>query len=129
VSDVRHLAAEASRALRELEDAPLLTAEQRKLDRDGLILQKLNYKACLIRIRFPDRTVLQGCFKPIDTVAQVKLFVKEHLQDPDLQFYLCEYSLELWYHVFLELLTGLRLSFFMDPRGVESNYHGSSHFP
>uniref|UniRef100_A0A4W5JSH4 UBX domain-containing protein n=1 Tax=Hucho hucho TaxID=62062 RepID=A0A4W5JSH4_9TELE len=42
----------------------------------------------VLRVQFPDRRVLQGFFRPLETVAALRHFVKSHLQDPQLPFYL-----------------------------------------
>ncbi|XP_038839098.1 tether containing UBX domain for GLUT4-like [Salvelinus namaycush] len=46
------------------------------------------YPRVVLRVQFPDRRVLQGFFRPLETVAALRHFVKIHLQDPQLPFYL-----------------------------------------
>lgn len=56
------------------------------------MLRKIaQYKNCVIRIQFPDRHVLQGMFKPIDKVSDVKEFTKIYLEEPETPFYLCKF--------------------------------------
>ncbi|GAA6100779.1 tether containing UBX domain for GLUT4 [Tachysurus ichikawai] len=70
---------------RELEEAPLMTQSLR----EALKKEKINrYPKVVLRVQFPDRRVLQGFFRPLETVALLKQFVRTHLQDPDLPFYL-----------------------------------------
>lgn len=38
-------------------------------------------------MQFPDRTVMQGTFKPTETVQDVLDFVKSYLEDQTLDFY------------------------------------------
>ncbi|KAH0946061.1 hypothetical protein HN011_005217 [Eciton burchellii] len=85
--DARTLMRDAKRRREQLEDAPLLTEAQRKLDQDKRILDQLNkYRRTVIRIQFPDQYVLQGLFGPLETVQTVKDFVKQYLDNPDCEF-------------------------------------------
>jgi len=85
---------DAKRRREQLEDAPLLTEAQRKLDQDKRILDQLNkYRRTVIRIQFPDQYVLQGLFGPLETVQTVKDFVKQYLDNPDCEFTICEYTI------------------------------------
>ncbi|EDW84383.1 uncharacterized protein Dwil_GK13175 [Drosophila willistoni] len=71
------------------EDAPLLTAKLRELERQKTMLSKLNqYKDCVLRIQFPDRYVLQGIFKPHESLAKVEEFVREFLANTTEEFHL-----------------------------------------
>lgn len=57
--------------------------------RDKERLQKLSrFKKCIIRFRFPDRIELQGNFYPQESLVHLEAFVREHLADPTLRFYL-----------------------------------------
>lgn len=74
------------------EDAPLLTEKLRELEENNTMLRKIaQYKNCVIRIQFPDRYVLQGMFKPIDKIIDVKEFTKTYLDKPEKPFYLCKF--------------------------------------
>uniref|UniRef100_A0A1A9WAS4 UBX domain-containing protein n=1 Tax=Glossina brevipalpis TaxID=37001 RepID=A0A1A9WAS4_9MUSC len=71
------------------EDAPLLTEKLRELRDNRTMLNKISqYKNCVIRIKFPDRCVLQGMFKPIDKISDVIEFVRKFLRKPAKSFYL-----------------------------------------
>ncbi|NXL93414.1 ASPC1 protein, partial [Alectura lathami] len=68
-----------------LEEAPLLT----KSLREAQLKEKIErYPKVVLRVRFPDRHVLQGFFCPNETVGILKDFVRSHLADADLPFYL-----------------------------------------
>ncbi|NXE16344.1 ASPC1 protein, partial [Lophotis ruficrista] len=68
-----------------LEEAPLMT----KSLREAQLKEKLErYPKVVLRVRFPDRHVLQGFFRPSETVGVLRDFVRSHLADADLQFYL-----------------------------------------
>ncbi|NXH15450.1 ASPC1 protein, partial [Bucco capensis] len=71
--------------LKRLEEAPLLT----KSLREAQLKEKLErYPKVVLRIHFPDRHVLQGFFQPSETVGTLRAFVRSHLADADLPFYL-----------------------------------------
>ncbi|XP_021270487.1 tether containing UBX domain for GLUT4 isoform X2 [Numida meleagris] len=85
VDDVRKRLAQLQSERKRLEDAPLLT----KSLREAQLKEKIErYPKVVLRIHFPDRHVLQGFFRPTETVGIVKDFVRSHLADPDLPFYL-----------------------------------------
>ena len=78
----------------ELEEAPLLTSAQKSLDESKRVLNLLHhYRRVVIRIQFPDRTVLQGTFLPLETVSIVMDFVRGHLQNSQTEFHLCKCKL------------------------------------
>jgi len=66
-------------------EAPLMTASMRAAEKDAKIDR---YPRAVIRVHFPDRHVLQGVFKPRETVFKLYKFVKEQLEDNNLEFYL-----------------------------------------
>ncbi|XP_026885270.2 tether containing UBX domain for GLUT4 [Electrophorus electricus] len=85
VDDVRKRFAQLKSERRALEEAPLMTQALR----EAQMKEKMDrYPKVVLRVQFPDRRVLQGFFRPLETVAALRQFVKSHLQDPDLQFYL-----------------------------------------
>uniref|UniRef100_A0A669PYQ7 ASPSCR1 tether for SLC2A4, UBX domain containing n=1 Tax=Phasianus colchicus TaxID=9054 RepID=A0A669PYQ7_PHACC len=87
VDDVRKRLAQLQSERKRLEEAPLLT----KSLREAQLKEKLErYPKVVLRVHFPDRHILQGFFRPTETVGIVKNFVRSHLADPDLPFYLCE---------------------------------------
>lgn len=74
---------------KELEDAPLVFG--RGLEDSKRVLQHLHqYNRTIIRIRFPDLKVLQGIFRPSETINEVHTFVKKYINDPEAPFYLCK---------------------------------------
>lgn len=77
----------AKRRKEQLEDAPLLTEAMRQLNQNKHILDRLNkYGRTVIRVLFPDQFVLQGLFKPLETIETVKNFIKNYLDDPNCEF-------------------------------------------
>ncbi len=46
------------------------------------------YPKIALRIMFPDRYILQGFFRPNETVGDLQDFVRSHLGNPELSFYL-----------------------------------------
>ncbi|CAH1274452.1 ASPSCR1 [Branchiostoma lanceolatum] len=85
VNDVRLMMADLSRARRDMEDESMMTGAMRA-QREVEMVQK--YPKTVIRVQFPDRTVLQGFFRPMETVPALTDFVKSNLADPSSSFYL-----------------------------------------
>ncbi|KAG8228238.1 hypothetical protein J437_LFUL004364 [Ladona fulva] len=83
VEDARILMRDLTKRRSELEDAPLMTSGLR-------YQQEMNKLAmpCVIRVMFPDRVVLQGCFIGGNTVEDVKDFVVEQIKYSHLPFIL-----------------------------------------
>ncbi|KAM8878493.1 tether containing UBX domain for GLUT4 isoform 2-T2 [Spinachia spinachia] len=85
MDDVRKRFAQLKSERRLLEETPLMT----KSLREAQIREKMErYPKVVLRVQFPDRHVLQGFFRPLETVGAVMHFVRSHLQDPRLSFYL-----------------------------------------
>nr|XP_056713715.1 tether containing UBX domain for GLUT4 [Euleptes europaea] len=85
VDDVRKRLAQLRSERKRLEEAPLMTQAQR----DAQMKEKLErYPKVVLRVYFPDRHILQGFFHPNETVGALKCFVKSHLADPEMSFYL-----------------------------------------
>ncbi|KFO88447.1 Tether containing UBX domain for GLUT4, partial [Buceros rhinoceros silvestris] len=85
VDDVRKRLAQLQSEKERLEEAPLMT----KSFREALLKEKLErYPKVVLRVHFPDRHILQGFFRPSETVGILKNFVRSHLADADLPFYL-----------------------------------------
>ncbi|XP_041076111.1 tether containing UBX domain for GLUT4 isoform X2 [Polyodon spathula] len=85
VDDIRKRFAQLKSEREFLEEAPLLT----KSLRESRVKEKMErYPKVVVRVQFPDRHVLQGFFRPLETVGAVREFVRKHLEDPDLRFYL-----------------------------------------
>nr|XP_054313335.1 tether containing UBX domain for GLUT4 isoform X2 [Pongo pygmaeus] len=86
VDDVRRRLAQLKSERKRLEEAPLMT----KAFREAQIKEKLErYPKVALRVLFPDRYVLQGFFRPSETVGDLRDFVRSHLGNPELSFYLC----------------------------------------
>ncbi|XP_043108598.1 tether containing UBX domain for GLUT4 [Puntigrus tetrazona] len=85
VDDIRKRFAQLKSERKALEEAPLMT----KSLRESQVKEKLDrYPKVALRVQFPDRHVLQGFFRPLETVSALRSFVRSHLQDPQMQFYL-----------------------------------------
>ncbi|XP_045903477.1 tether containing UBX domain for GLUT4 isoform X2 [Micropterus dolomieu] len=85
VDDVRKRFAQLKSERKFLEEAPLMT----KSLREAQMKEKMErYPKVVLRVQFPDRHVLQGFFRPLETVGAVRHFVQSHLEDPQLSFYL-----------------------------------------
>ncbi|XP_028829256.1 tether containing UBX domain for GLUT4 isoform X2 [Denticeps clupeoides] len=85
VDDIRKRFAQLKSERKVLEEGPLMT----KALRECQIRQKMErYPKVVLRVQFPDRHILQGFFRPLETVSTLRLFVKTHLADPHLSFYL-----------------------------------------
>uniref|UniRef100_A0AAQ5Z3W6 RBD domain-containing protein n=1 Tax=Amphiprion ocellaris TaxID=80972 RepID=A0AAQ5Z3W6_AMPOC len=89
VDDIRKRFAQLKSERKLLEESPLMT----KSLREAQMKEKMDrYPKVVLRVQFPDRHVLQGFFRPLETVGAVKQFVRSHLEDPQLSFYLCKSS-------------------------------------
>ncbi|XP_043262329.1 tether containing UBX domain for GLUT4 [Colletes gigas] len=87
VDDAKVILRDFKRRREELEEAPFLTKVQRELNEEIRTLSQLNkYHYTIIRIQFPDQFVLQGLFRPLETVQAIKDFVKSYLSDPSSEF-------------------------------------------
>ncbi|KAG8015168.1 Tether containing UBX domain for GLUT4 [Nibea albiflora] len=85
VDDVRKRFAQLKSERRSLEEAPLMT----KSLKEAQMKEKMErYPKVVLRVQFPDRRVLQGFFRPLETVGALRHFVRSHLEDPQLSFYL-----------------------------------------
>nr|KAF6454787.1 ASPSCR1 tether for SLC2A4, UBX domain containing [Rousettus aegyptiacus] len=85
VDDVRRRLAQLKSERKRLEEAPLVT----KAFREAQMKEKLErYPKVVLRVLFPDRHILQGFFRPRETVGDLRDFVRSHLGNPELPFYL-----------------------------------------
>uniref|UniRef100_A0A4X2KG60 ASPSCR1 tether for SLC2A4, UBX domain containing n=1 Tax=Vombatus ursinus TaxID=29139 RepID=A0A4X2KG60_VOMUR len=85
VDDVRRRLAQLKSERKRLEEAPLVTRSLR----EAQMKEKLErYPKIALRILFPDRYILQGFFRPNETVGDLRDFVRSHLGNPELSFYL-----------------------------------------
>ncbi|XP_073092223.1 tether containing UBX domain for GLUT4 isoform X2 [Manis javanica] len=85
VDDVRRRLAQLRSERKCLEEAPLVT----KAFREAQMKEKLErYPKVVLRVLFPDRYILQGFFRPSETVGDLRDFVRSHLGNPGLPFHL-----------------------------------------
>ncbi|MBN3300582.1 ASPC1 protein, partial [Amia calva] len=85
VDDIRRRFAQLKSERKLFEEAPLMT----KALRESQMKEKLErYPKVVVRVQFPDRHILQGFFRPLETVGALREFVRKHLEDPHLCFYL-----------------------------------------
>lgn len=85
VDDVRRRLAQLKSERKRLEEAPLVT----KAFREAQMKEKLErYPKVVLRVLFPDRYILQGFFRPSETVGDLRDFVRSHLGNPALPFHL-----------------------------------------
>lgn len=85
--DLRSLMADQKKKLATFENQPLTTSSFRKVKLEA---EYSHYTHVIIRVHFPDKLVLQGLFRPIETVFALRNFVREHLEDKSCQF--CLYT-------------------------------------
>ncbi|XP_060535460.1 tether containing UBX domain for GLUT4 [Cylas formicarius] len=89
IDDAKKILRDVKRRRNELENQELRTSQLRKLEQSKKELRQLNrYKKAVIRVELPDRTVIQGTFKPTETIRDVLDFVRGYLRDPDIDFYI-----------------------------------------
>ncbi|ODN04619.1 Tether containing UBX domain for GLUT4 [Orchesella cincta] len=89
INDVKSMFSNLQQRRDNLENAPLLGQKYRELEKDKAILKRLHdHPNTAVRIRFPDRFVLQGIFRTSDTIGSVKSWLRESLADSALEFYL-----------------------------------------
>jgi tether containing UBX domain for GLUT4 len=87
--DVKLLYKDLRKQVKDFEDAPLMTAELRRLEENKKILNQLStYKSCALRIQFPDRHVIQTKFSTVEKIENVMEFVRQFLIDPKMDFHL-----------------------------------------
>ncbi|XP_045425698.1 tether containing UBX domain for GLUT4 isoform X3 [Lemur catta] len=85
LDDVRSRLAQLRSERKRLEEAPLVT----KAFREAQMKEKLErYPKVALRVLFPDRYILQGFFRPSETVGDLRDFVRSHLGNPELPFHL-----------------------------------------
>ncbi|XP_027626528.1 tether containing UBX domain for GLUT4 [Tupaia chinensis] len=85
VDDVRRRLAQLKSERKRLEEAPLVT----RAFREAQMKEKLErYPKVVLRVLFPNRYILQGFFRPSETVGDLRDFVRSHLENPKLPFHL-----------------------------------------
>ncbi|XP_068607234.1 tether containing UBX domain for GLUT4 isoform X2 [Brachionichthys hirsutus] len=85
VDDVRKRFAQLKSERKLFEEAPLMTTALREAQKKEKMER---YPKVVLRVQFPDRHVLQGFFRPLETVGAVMHFVRRNLEDSELRFYL-----------------------------------------
>ncbi|XP_066250223.1 tether containing UBX domain for GLUT4 [Euwallacea similis] len=89
IDDAKKILRDIKRMRYDFENRMLKTSHLRELEESKKQLRALNkYKRTIIRVQFPDRTVVQGTFKPTETVWDVLVFIRGYLEDQNLDFYL-----------------------------------------
>lgn len=90
IGDIRVLMGQLKENSSSMHNVPLMTSKLRELEDAKKTLIQLQYRETLIRVQFPNRMVLQTVFKPIDTVAVVKQFLRAFLKEDVNEFELCK---------------------------------------
>ncbi|XP_044269281.1 tether containing UBX domain for GLUT4 [Tribolium madens] len=89
IDDAKRILGDIRRKRNEMDNANLMTSAMRNLEESKKQLRQLHkYKQSVIRVQFPDRSILQGSFKPSETVKDIKDFVTSYLEDPNVDFHL-----------------------------------------
>lgn len=89
IEDAKRLMRDIKLRRHQIDNGQLQTHAMRSLEENKRQLRQLaQYKSAVIRVQFPDRTVLQGCFTPLETIEVVQEFVREFLEDRSINFYL-----------------------------------------
>lgn len=89
IDDAKKILRDVKRKRFEMENQMLKTSQLRSFEESKKQLRQLNkYKKTIIRVQFPDRTVIQGTFKPTETVQDVLDFIRDYLEDASLDFYI-----------------------------------------
>lgn len=89
IQDAKKLYRDLKSKREDLEERPLQTSTLRNLEKEKKLLRQLNqYGRAVIRVQFPDRSVLQGTFRPLETINHVHQFIQEYLQNSNFDFYL-----------------------------------------
>ncbi|XP_039273125.2 tether containing UBX domain for GLUT4-like [Styela clava] len=85
IDDMRKMLSELRYLQNDSEEKPLLTARSREIQRFRSINQ---YPKIVVRIVFPDQSVLQGIFRPAEPVQSLYDFVSNFISSPATDFYL-----------------------------------------
>lgn len=89
VADARRLHQELRARREELEQQPLQTRGARELEQSVRVLRHMAQYGCsVLRVQLQDRTVLQGTFRPTETVGHVLAFVRGYVRPQERPFYL-----------------------------------------
>ncbi|CAH3157327.1 unnamed protein product [Porites lobata] len=85
VDDIRVMLRDLKSERNQAGSAPLMTRAMRETREEA---EMYKYDKVVVRVKFPDRLILQAFFRPMETVSAVTELVKSHLQDPNVKFYL-----------------------------------------
>lgn len=85
VDDIRVMLRDLKNERNQADSAPLMTRAMREVREEA---EMYKYDRVVVRIKFPDRLILQAFFRPMEKVSVVEAFVKSHLEDSNIQFYL-----------------------------------------
>ena len=84
-ADLMSMMSDLRKKLRDMDEQSLMT----KSLRESVKNEKYSkYKQVVIRVQFPNYLVLQGFFKPKETVFSLYKFVKENLENKNMDFYI-----------------------------------------
>ncbi|XP_068762143.1 tether containing UBX domain for GLUT4-like [Montipora capricornis] len=85
VDDIRVMLRDLKNERNQADSAPLMTRAMREVREES---EMYKYDRVVVRIKFPDRLILQAFFRPMEKVSVVEAFVKSHLEDSNIKFYL-----------------------------------------
>ncbi|RMX57825.1 hypothetical protein pdam_00022691 [Pocillopora damicornis] len=85
VDDIRVMLRDLKNERKQADSAPLMTRAMREVRQES---EMYKYDKVVVRIKFPDRLVLQAFFRPMEKVSTLTAFVKSHLEDQNIPFYL-----------------------------------------
>lgn len=85
VDDIRIMLRDLKNERNQADSAPLMTRAMREVRQEA---EMYKYDKVVVRIKFPDRLVLQAFFRPMEKVSTLTEFVKSYLEDQDFPFYL-----------------------------------------
>lgn len=85
VDDLRVMLRDLKNDRKQADSAPLMTRAMREVREES---EMYKYDKVVVRVKFPDRLVLQAFFRPMEKVSALTEFVKSHLEDQNKTFYL-----------------------------------------
>jgi tether containing UBX domain for GLUT4 len=89
VRDVESIYRSLKQKRAELEEAPLQISTKRAEERDNYVQTAIeSHPTTIVRVRFPDRFVLQGTFRSTGSLAVIYDFVRQYLRNNRQSFYL-----------------------------------------
>lgn len=85
VEDMKYLMADLQRRRKALEEMPLQTRALKEAEQKAKMIK---YKEAIIRVLFPERLVVQGCFKSVETVGDIMDFLRKYISESVKDFHL-----------------------------------------